>query len=238
MNITKDKFISVTYELRTEAEGELVEKATEESPLTFINGAGQMIPKFEENLEGLVVGDKFEFKIEIIDAYGPATEEAVIDLQKNIFEVDGNFDSKVVKVGNVVPLQDNTGNITKGIVLEVTDDIVKMDFNHPLSGDDLYFKGEVIDVRIPSKEELQALEGTGGGYCDSHDHEHQHGECGCGSHKNEHKHGNGECGSHGNKHKHGNGECKSHENKHKHGNGECKSHGNKHKHRNGECKSN
>jgi len=176
MTISKDKIVSVIYELKTDLSGEIIEKAVTETPLTYLCGAGQMLEKFEEKLMGLKVGDSFDFKLETEEAYGEASEEAVIDLPKNIFEVNGEFDSEVIKEGNVVPMQDNSGRRMNGIVLEVTDATIKMDFNHPLAGDALFFKGEVIEVRDASEEEMKEAYAPQGG-CDS-------GSCdtgGCGS---------------------------------------------------------
>jgi FKBP-type peptidyl-prolyl cis-trans isomerase SlyD len=130
-----------------------------------------MLEKFEANLMGLSVGESFDFKLETAEAYGEASEQAVIDLPKNIFEVNGEFDAEMISEGNVVPMQDSSGRRMNGIVLEVTDSTVKMDFNHPLAGDDLYFKGEVIEVREATEEEMkEAYEpqgGCGGGSCGS-----------------------------------------------------------------------
>jgi FKBP-type peptidyl-prolyl cis-trans isomerase SlyD len=165
MTISKDKVVSVIYELKTDLSGEIIEKAVAETPLTYICGAGQMLEKFEEKLMGLKIGDSFDFKLETEEAYGQASEEAVIDLPKNIFEVNGEFDSEVIAVGNVVPMQDNSGRRMNGIVLEVSDEIIKMDFNHPLAGDALFFKGEVIEVRDASEEEMKAAYNPQGGSC-------------------------------------------------------------------------
>ena len=74
-----------------------------------------------------------------------------MDLPKNIFEVDGKFDAEMIKEGNTVPMMDSNGNRMNGSVLEVKDDIVVMDFNHPLAGETLHFSGEVIDVHEPRK---------------------------------------------------------------------------------------
>lgn len=174
MNISKDKVVSVTYELKTDLEGEVVEKAVKETPLTFLYGAGQMLEKFEENLMGLKVGDAFDFKLSADEAYGQASEDAVVDLPKNIFEVNGEIDQEVIKVGNVVPMQDSSGRRLNGIVLEISGETVKMDFNHPLAGDDLFFNGEVIEVREATPEEVQQAGG-----CDTNSCGSECGDCGC-----------------------------------------------------------
>jgi len=58
-------------------------------------------------------------------------------------------------VGNDIPMQNNEGQTLMGKVLEITDDKVKMDFNHPLAGLDLFFKGEILDVRKATAEEIE-----------------------------------------------------------------------------------
>lgn len=176
MKITANKSVSAEYELYVEGENdgeqELMERATAEQPLNFIYGVGMMLPKFEENLFGLSVGDKFDFIIEVDDAYGQYEDENVLDLDRAIFEIDGNLDSEVVYEGNVVPLMDNEGHRINAQVVSVTDTHVKVDLNHPLAGETLHFKGSVLEVREATEKELAALSGggCGSGGC---------GSCGC-----------------------------------------------------------
>ncbi len=156
MEIGKDKVVSVTYQLSVDGyDGEVVEAVKEDKPLTFLYGVGNMLEKFEENLNGLKQGDDFDFKIECDEAYGQASDDAVVDLPINIFEVEGKIDYDLLKEGNYIPMQDQQGNRLDGIVLEVGDEKVKMDFNHPLAGDDLFFKGSVIEVREATDEEKE-----------------------------------------------------------------------------------
>jgi FKBP-type peptidyl-prolyl cis-trans isomerase SlyD len=155
MDITKNKMVSVTYELKyDDADAKLIEKVEKDNPLTFLFGAGKMLEHFEKNLENLSEGDVFDFKLTSKEAYGPVTEEAVVEVPLQAFEVDGKVDDKLVKVGNTIPMMDSYGNKLHGIVLEITDSAVKMDFNHPLAGEDLHFKGKVIEVRDAKPEEL------------------------------------------------------------------------------------
>ena len=148
MKISANKFVAVTYDLYVGEgeERELMEKATREVPLKFIYGTGSMIQAFEDALMGLESGAAFDFTITPENAYGEYNEDYVLDLPKNIFEVDGKFDSEMIQEGNTVPMMDSNGNRMNGSVLEVRDDVVVMDFNHPLAGETLHFKGEVIDV--------------------------------------------------------------------------------------------
>lgn len=169
MKISANKYVAVIYELNVGdgEERELMEKATRQVPLKFIFGTGMMIQAFEDSLKGLEQGDKFDFSIPPENAYGKYVEEHVLDLPKSIFEVDGKFDSEMIKEGNTVPMMDTEGNRMNGSVLEVKEDVVVMDFNHPLAGETLHFKGEVIDVHEPTAEEIAVMtSGSCGGGCD------------------------------------------------------------------------
>ena len=168
MEITDKKVVSLIYELRQDtATGTVVEQVEKESPLTFLFGSGNLLPKFEEYLSGLKPGDAFEFGLNSEDAYGPVVDNAVVNVPKNIFEVDGQIDENMLQVGNMVPMMDNEGRRLNGKILEITEEVVNMDFNHPMAGENLHFKGEVTEVREATDEELA--------------HGHVHGNQDCGS---------------------------------------------------------
>lgn len=186
MRISNNKYVEVSYDLNVGEGGEkeLMERATEANPLKFIYGLGMMLPAFEEALNGLQVNDSFDFTLAPADAYGEFNEEHVLELPKNIFEVEGKFDSEMIKEGETVPMMDSEGNRLMGSVLEVKDDVVVMDFNHPLAGETLNFSGKVLDVHEATAEEIAAFtapSGCGCGDCSSDCGDgHDHGGCGCG----------------------------------------------------------
>lgn len=185
MNIQKNAFVALTYELRTEgtAEGPLVEKVNAENPFKFVFAAGLMLPMFEKHIAGLSAGDKFEFTIAAKDAYGEYDKDSVVDIPKSVFVVDGQLREDLLKVGGRVPMMNDQGQRIDGIVSEVTDEVVKMDFNHPLAGEDLFFAGEILEVREATEDELHPRRcggcggGSCGGGCGSSDSK---GDCGCG----------------------------------------------------------
>jgi FKBP-type peptidyl-prolyl cis-trans isomerase SlyD len=167
MTIGKNTVVSVNYHLSSKFEDEaeeLVEQTSTDKPFVFLYGAGGIIPTFEKELAGKKVGDTFDFKVKSVDGYGDYNEEYVAEIPKEAFLVEGTFDETQIAVGAEVPMMDAEGNQMYGLVLEVAEKHVAMDFNHPLAGHDLHFVGEVIDVREASKEEL--------------DHGHVHGEHG------------------------------------------------------------
>ena len=88
-------------------------------------------------------------------------------------------------------MMDANGNRLNGSVISVGDDVIKMDFNHPLAGETLHFTGNILSVREASAEEIAALFAPQGGGCGS--------GCGCGSHEEESEScgcGSGGCGCH------------------------------------------
>jgi len=169
MKIDNKKVISIIYELRIDkADGKIIESLKENAPLTFIYGTGSLLPRFEENLTGLGIGDKFSFSLDAKDAYGEMDDNALVNVPLGAFEVDGKIDYNLVKTGNAIPMQDGHGNRLNGVVKEILDDTVKMDFNHPLAGNSLFFTGQILDVREATEEEK------------NHGHVHQTGGCeGC-----------------------------------------------------------
>lgn len=165
MEVGNNKVVSLTYELReNDASGELIQKVEKEQPFVYLFGVGGLLPKFEASLSGLKKSDKFSFSLVPEEAYGQFDINAIVALPKNIFEVEGKIEDGLLTVGNQITMQDNHGNPIDGVVLEVTNKEVKMDFNHQLAGLNLHFSGEIIDVREATEEEMH--------------HGHVHGEHG------------------------------------------------------------
>ena len=184
MEVNQNKVVSLTYELRRDnAEGEIVETVTSERPLTYLAGAGNLLAKFESNLEGLKVGEQFSFRLDVDDAYGPRSEKAVVNVPMKAFEVDGKIDENLLKKGNIIPMIDSNGRRIQGVVDTINSDDVVMDFNHPLAGEALFFTGEVTAIREATEDELQhghihddhSCENCDKEDCHGHDHDQDHG---------------------------------------------------------------
>ena len=189
------KYITVAYSLYTDnSEGvhELVEQAPAEHPFQFITELGVALEAFEAKLKDLNAGDEFDFTLSVDEAYGPYEQEHVIELPKSTFMLNGRFQNDVIFEGAVIPLVNADGNRFQGLVLEVKEDVVIIDLNHPLAGKELHFKGSVVTSREATDAEVTALikmmSGEGGcgcgcgcdggcdGGCDSEG-------CGCGDHE-------------------------------------------------------
>jgi len=157
MKIKKNKMVSLIYELREgNSEGRIIETLDENRPLKFIYGTGRLLPFFESNIRELNNGDSFVFTLKSEMAYGERREEMIIDVPVSVFKTDGRINEDICRVGNEVPMMDTEGNPLNGIIYEITDSHVKMDFNHPMAGLDLYFAGMIVDVRDARENELAA----------------------------------------------------------------------------------
>lgn len=155
MKIDDNTVVSLSYTLKLDnAEGQLIEQVNDAEPFLFLFGAGGVLPDFETNLRGLEPGKAFEFTIESAKAYGPVSEEAVVQLPLSVFEVDGELQKDLLVEGNYLTLRDHTGQPLRGMVKTVTEEGVTMDFNHPLAGQNLHFSGGVVAVREASADEL------------------------------------------------------------------------------------
>ena len=185
MKITQNAVVEFCYEL--EVDGQVVDKTTKEKPLDYIHGTGSLLPKLEAHIEGMEPGATFDVTLSPADGYGEVDPDRIIDLPKSAFEVNGEVREDLLVVGNTIPMMNSMGGVIPGVVVEVTDNTVKMDLNHQMAGKTLHFTGEVLTVREATEKEL--TEGLNGEYVHT---------CGCGGGCHGHEGGcEGGCGNHG-----------------------------------------
>ena len=153
----KDKVVAVSYELHVddgENGKEFMEQVPKEEPFYFLFGAGNVLPALEDAIHGKVAGDIFEVFIDFENGYGDYDDSKKVIVPKSAFKEEGKKNKDILKVGNVIPMKDDQGNQLRGEVLKVDYKGVHMDFNSPLAGLDLYFKGEIIEIREATPEEI------------------------------------------------------------------------------------
>ena len=167
MKISANSVVEFCYDL--EVEGQIVDKTTKEKPLDYIHGTGGLLPKLEAHIEGMEPGDKFDVTLSPAEGYGDVNPDMIIDLPKSAFEVNGEIREDLLVPGNTIPMLNSMGGVIPGVVLEVTEDSVKMDLNHQMAGKTLHFTGEILTVREATEKEL--TEGLHGEFVHS---------CGCG----------------------------------------------------------
>ncbi|MBP7389876.1 MAG: peptidylprolyl isomerase [Chitinophagales bacterium] len=164
MQAAPDTVVKITYQLRTEPNGEIMDSADQSHPFSFLFGHNNVLELFEQNLEGKIAGNQFNFVLQPGEGYGEYEQEAVLQLEKQIFSVDGVVQEDMLVVGNVVPLQDQHGQTFQGRIVNLTDTHATVDMNHPFAGKTLYFSGEVLEVRPAHQVEIE------------HGHVHEHGD--------------------------------------------------------------
>ena len=143
MKVDKNKVVALSYELTVD--GAVADKASAEKPLEYIHGKGMLLPRFEEEVAGKEVGEKFEFTLNPEEGYGTYSA----------FEMDGKVREDLLVPGRVIPMMSQSGEVVQGVVKEVKKDSVLMDFNHPMAGKTLHFTGSVVNVREATPEELE-----------------------------------------------------------------------------------
>ena len=192
----KHKYINVVYQLYAideDGKKHLMEKVEEDRPFFFISGFGTTLDAFEKYIEKLDTNEEFDFTLPVEEAYGKYEESHVVDMDKEIFTINNHFDHEHIFKGATVPLQNEDGNHFYGKIVEIGEEKVKVDLNHPLAGETLHFAGKVLENREATNEEIQGMINRMSGGCGCGcDHDHCGGDCGdhCG-----HEHGNGcDCG--------------------------------------------
>jgi FKBP-type peptidyl-prolyl cis-trans isomerase SlyD len=151
MQIAKDTVVSIHYTLKDDA-GKVLDSSDGGEPLAYLHGNGNLIPGLESELEGKTAGAKLEVKVLPKDGYGEQDPQLVHQVPKRQFEGE-------VAVGQRFHAGPSVVTVTK-----ILGDMVTVDGNHPLAGQNLHFKVEVMDVRAASAEELDHghVHGAGG----------------------------------------------------------------------------
>lgn len=193
MTIDKHKVVVLTYELNVD--GKIADKATEERPLDYIQGCHMLIPRFEEELEGKQEGDSFEFSLSPEEGYGEYDPKHRFDIPKSSFEIDGKIREDLMQVGRMIPMLNGAGQVCHALIVEVKEESVTVDFNHPMAGKVLNFTGKILSVREATEKELS--EGLHGEFLPQQGHGCGGGCHGCGGHGEEGGCCGGGCGEGG-----------------------------------------
>ena len=133
--------VSVHYTGKLE-DGKVFDSSIGRAPLSFVLGSGQMIVGFDKGIAGMEVGEKKEIILPPEEAYGERRDEYIQEIEKNVFQ--GLND---LHVGKEVVLKDHQNREYAGVVSAINDEIVVVDFNHPLAGKILTFEVELVSVR-------------------------------------------------------------------------------------------
>jgi FKBP-type peptidyl-prolyl cis-trans isomerase SlyD len=148
MQVADNMAVSIHYTL-TNDDGEVLDTSIGDEPLVYLHGVGNIIPGLENALHGKVAGDKFNVHIAPEDAYGEQMEEMIQVISRDMFE---GIDNIEVGMQFNADVSSGSGVVT---VVNIEDDDITIDGNHPLAGLALTFDVEVIDVRAATEEEAK-----------------------------------------------------------------------------------
>ena len=121
--------------------GETFDSSAGREPLEFEVGSGMVIKGFDDGVTGMTVGDKKTINIPFDDAYGPRNPDMVIEMPKNKFPKDLDLE-----VGMPLGMSDQQGQQFQVTIVEIKEDVVLLDANHPLAGQDLVFDLELVEI--------------------------------------------------------------------------------------------
>lgn len=121
--------------------GETFDKSEGREPLEFEVGSGMVIKGFDDGVTGMAVGDKKTINIPADEAYGPKNPDMIIDMPKDRFPKDME-----IEVGMPLSMSDGQGQQFQVVVAEVQEEVVILDANHPLAGEDLIFDLELVEI--------------------------------------------------------------------------------------------
>ncbi len=147
--IAKDMVVSFHYTLKN-GKGDVLDSSDGRDPLSYLHGYNQIVSGLEAELLGKTSGAAFDVAIAAKDGYGERVEEMVISVPKSEWNLP-----EEVGAGQVVELQTPEGQVVPALIVEIGEESVKLDANHPLAGEELHFSIEVTDVRKATSEELE-----------------------------------------------------------------------------------
>jgi FKBP-type peptidyl-prolyl cis-trans isomerase 2 len=137
--ITEGKMVKVSYSLTIN--GNVVDSSKEGEPLEFQVGSNQVIPGFEKALIGMNAGEKKTFQVNPDEGYGQENPKAIYTVSKDRIPSDPG-----PEIGMILTANTPDGHTINGRITDVKEDIVVVNFNHPLAGKTLDFEVEVIEI--------------------------------------------------------------------------------------------
>jgi FKBP-type peptidyl-prolyl cis-trans isomerase SlyD len=133
------KKVSLNYTLTVD--GQVVDSTSEREPLTFTQGSGELMPGLGRGIAGLKPGEKKSITVRPAEAYGPVNPEAIVEIPKAQFPSNMNLNP-----GMTLQVGTNDGGQRMIRIVEVKNNSVVVDMNHPLAGKTLKFDVEILSV--------------------------------------------------------------------------------------------
>jgi FKBP-type peptidyl-prolyl cis-trans isomerase SlyD len=147
VSIKKDSVVTFNYTLKDDG-GAVIDSSAPGEPLAYLHGHGSLVPGLERELEGKTTGDKLSVKVTPADGYGERSGELIQKVPRRALK-------GINKITVGMRLHAQTQQGPRAVtVTAVTGDMVTIDGNHPLAGQNLNFDIDLVDVRDATEEEL------------------------------------------------------------------------------------
>ena len=145
--ISANKVVTISYVLRSD-EGDVIDTSEGRQPLVYLHGARNIVPGLEEQLEGAAVGASIQAIVPPEKGYGPRRGEPR-EIARDLFPEEADL-----RAGMHVLAHDEEGREFPFFIVDVTDQTVTIDPNHPLAGQTLHFEAKVVELRDATAEEI------------------------------------------------------------------------------------
>jgi len=152
----------VSMEYTLTVDGEMLDTSKDAGPLQFLAGYDNIVPGLEREMIGMKIGESKDVVVSPADGYGEFDEDAFMEVPRSEFPEDMELE-----LGMELGVSDEDDNHQMAFVESFDDETVRLDFNHPLAGAELHFNIKVVDLREPTKDELE----HGHVHEEGHDHE-------------------------------------------------------------------
>jgi FKBP-type peptidyl-prolyl cis-trans isomerase SlyD len=146
--VQDDVVVTLQYKLRLD-DGTLVEESEPDDPLVYLHGHDNIIPGLEKALDGMKVGETKTVVVEPEEGYGDYDPDDIGRISR-----EGLPDDFAPEVGMLIPIIDEEGSEAEVLIVEMDEEDIVVDFNHPMAGERLHFEVEITDLREATAEEL------------------------------------------------------------------------------------
>ena len=160
--IMKNKIVSLSYCLK-DAQGKELDRTDTDKPMTYLHGGGAIVPGLENALSGLQVGEKKEVTVKPEEGYGEILDDLKMNVERKMFPA-----AQKIALGMQFMAELGDGRKHPFTVVEIRDDDIHIDGNHPLAGQTLHFSVEVMEIRDATSEELEHGHSHGEGSAHNH----------------------------------------------------------------------
>ncbi|MFN0056859.1 MAG: peptidylprolyl isomerase [Planctomycetota bacterium] len=147
-SISDGKVVTLHYTL-TGVNGDVLDSTEGQDPFTYLHGTASIVPGLESQLTGQTAGTHLKLVVKAVDGYGAFDPDDVEIVPRSSFPADAQLET-----GMQIHVEDEEGEESNAWISAVDEDEVKLNFNHPLAGEELNFAIQILEVRAATREEI------------------------------------------------------------------------------------